>query len=91
MPNSIDSKSSVIDRMICLKAGTYRINYHTSDANGGDGMIVINGVDAMVNLSNGSRTMITNSCVHEFIRGDTVQIEGAVQNGVYMQFFIERV
>ena len=79
------------DRMICLKAGTYRINYHTSDANGGDGMIVINGVDAMVNLSNGSRTMITNSCVHEFIRGDTVQIEGAVQNGVYMQFFIERV
>ena len=79
------------DRIICLKAGTYRINYHTSDANGGDGMIVINGVDAMVNLSNGSRTMITNSCVHEFIRGDYVQIEGAVQNGVYMQFFIERV
>ena len=77
--------------MICLTSGQYRVRYDTSDANGGDNKIAINGTDAMVTLSGSSRSHDAVVVMHNFKRGDYVQIEGAVQNGNYMQFVIEKI
>ena len=79
------------DRMVCLKSGQYRIRYDTSDANGGDAKLGINGAQAMTTLSNGSRNHDAVVVMHNFKRGDYVQIEGPVQNGYYMQFVIEKI
>jgi hypothetical protein len=45
----------------------------------------------MTTLSNGSRNHDAVVVMHNFKRGDYVQIEGPVQNGVYMQFVIEKI
>ena len=79
------------NRMVCLKSGQYRVRYDTSDANGGDAKLGINGAQAMTTLSNGSRNHDAVVVMHNFKRGDYVQIEGPVQNGYYMQFVIEKI
>ena len=79
------------DRMICLKSGQYRIRYDTSDANSGDSQILINGTQAMTTLTSATRSHAAAVLMHDFQRGDYVQIEGPVQNGYYMQFVIEKI
>ena len=79
------------DRMICLKAGQYRVRYDTSDQNSGDAKIYINGAQAMTTLTTSTRSHAAVVVMHNFQRGDNVQIEGAVQGGYYMQFVIEKI
>jgi hypothetical protein len=85
------------DMVICLTPGYYRVVFDTSDANGGDSEINIgHGKEnplgpAMQVLSNSDRNQQQVQVVYHFSRYDHVRIEGGVQNGIYMQFFIERL
>ena len=45
----------------------------------------------MTTLTTSTRSHAAVVVMHNFVRGDYVQIEGAVQNGYYMQFVIEKI
>ena len=45
----------------------------------------------MTTLTSSTRSHAAAVCMYNFQRGDYVQIEGATQNGVYMQFVIEKI
>lgn len=85
------------DMVICLTPGYYRVVFDTSDANGGDAEINIgHGKEnpagpAMQVLAAADRNQHQVQVVYHFSRYDHVRIEGGVQNGVYVQFFIERL
>ena len=84
------------DRWICLVGGNYLIHY-TSLLQGaekaGDQLVIsINGIAAGQSYFDGTGyEMGTSTVVNSFIRGDYVQIFGAVWDGDHSSFTITRV